>query len=1245
MDAGGVTGSFQFTLAVAVGSGDTIDGDASISVTNNYGGVKLVSDGISKWIVRIPNVSQGGTGARDGSGARSNLGAAKSGLNTDITEIRGDILEPNTGTTAGTRRFALTRTTGVANSSNYLTITTAASGGSPILSSNSGVDTNVDLTLNTKGAGKIWLGGEIGITTNVIAAQTKAIKFYESRTNYASWIGASIDFVNPTSGFGGGIALTYHPQNNSPNGITVNGLVLTSQGLIGIGTDSPNEKLHVVGNVLATNFVGNGSLLTGISLTVSNPNRLIGRASTGSGSHEEITIGSGLALSGNVLSATGGTGGGFSVINEVWISSVDNGVVGTGSFTNPYDGSTQAKFDAVIASIPTYTLIHLSSGVFTTTGVSLKEGWIIQGAGKSLTTIKLVANSVNNAGSGYILYRFDFQGFLNYCEVRDLTLDMQRDTQAVYLNDTARTRIISATTTAGSTTITSSNANFTSADVNLRISGTGISTNLTTIVSVTNSTTAVLSLAATGAGTNSININGYGYLEALVLAAKSAKLYNIRTVGVYANPGEGFPLRVYHDGSVDSGDRIEIFGCESISPRGYLTAISVFDQGGGTVSGFIKNCFVKDGPSVVGFGAGGWRDFEISDNRTDNVGVGIVIDTHDYYNLAIERNHFVNCAIWGMLINGGGVYQNLKIRGNYISTSSTSQNCVIFDNANISSLDFSHNSLVHGNVGTASIRGGANAKGLLANNVITETVVSSGLGTGILLVDNINSLGARVDFGRFNPSTNTFGGSGANHSTGLVPDPGATVGAAKFLREDATWQALPSSGTVSSVGLSMPSIFTVTNSPVTNSGTLTAAYIAQASNLVFAGPVSGTATPSFRSLVAADLPSIAVINSFQNIGNAAATITNGVREVFLNTALTASRTFTLPLANSYPAGGEISITNLITSGIPTSSNLNIARAGTDTINGSTATLSAITGSSATDWNSVTLISDGVNKWVLKRLAIDAGGTGGNTAASARANLSAAKSGANTDITSLQSDIRDDSGKNLITRNNGGVSAVNNFMFTNSNTGSSPSISAVGPTDANIDFNIIPKGLGKTRIGTVGAGGVVGYIDLSSGATAPGGNLILSNGGGSIDTTGVGSIQLGVTATRTTLIGSATVARTITLPNVTGTLTISGGTGNLDLSNYNVLLPSSMTLQFRRGTYAELQTITLASGEPSWTEDTKEFYIGDGSTVGGQKIGFVVVTAPLTSNSTGIMGQQAYDSNYHYICISTNTWKRTPLSSW
>lgn len=67
----------------------------------------------------------------------------------------------------------------------------------------------------------------------------------------------------------------------------------------------------------------------------------------------------------------------------------------------------------------------------------------------------------------------------------------------------------------------------------------------------------------------------------------------------------------------------------------------------------------------------------------------------------------------------------------------------------------------------------------------------------------------------------------------------------------------PTTGTVTSVGLAMPTQFAVTNSPVTSSGTLTAAWNTQSANVLLAGPASGAgAVPTFRALTTADLPAL-----------------------------------------------------------------------------------------------------------------------------------------------------------------------------------------------------------------------------------------------------------------------------------------------------------------------------------------------------------------------------------------------------
>lgn len=64
-------------------------------------------------------------------------------------------------------------------------------------------------------------------------------------------------------------------------------------------------------------------------------------------------------------------------------------------------------------------------------------------------------------------------------------------------------------------------------------------------------------------------------------------------------------------------------------------------------------------------------------------------------------------------------------------------------------------------------------------------------------------------------------------------------------------------GTVTSVGLTMPSPFTVAGSPVTTSGTLAVTLNTQTANQIFAGPASGgAAAPTFRALATADIPSL-----------------------------------------------------------------------------------------------------------------------------------------------------------------------------------------------------------------------------------------------------------------------------------------------------------------------------------------------------------------------------------------------------
>ena len=105
--------------------------------------------------------------------------------------------------------------------------------------------------------------------------------------------------------------------------------------------------------------------------------------------------------------------------------------------------------------------------------------------------------------------------------------------------------------------------------------------------------------------------------------------------------------------------------------------------------------------------------------------------------------------------------------------------------------------------------------------------------------------GASGKFQMFGTGTPVAGHAAVYDANGNVVDGGAN----------------PNAGTVTSVALSMPGEFTVSGSPVTASGTLTATKANQNANTHNAGPVSGgAAAPTFRTLVSGDIPQVIKVN-------------------------------------------------------------------------------------------------------------------------------------------------------------------------------------------------------------------------------------------------------------------------------------------------------------------------------------------------------------------------------------------------
>jgi hypothetical protein len=121
-----------------------------------------------------------------------------------------------------------------------------------------------------------------------------------------------------------------------------------------------------------------------------------------------------------------------------------DGVAGSGTLADPWNGNTPERFDSLMNNVPPQTRIHLGPGVFETKGYSdqadagygwqPKPGQKIVGSGIGVTTLKLVGASVADAhyfAIGHALWDPTAQlpNLLDFFEVSDLTIDCNLDGQ------------------------------------------------------------------------------------------------------------------------------------------------------------------------------------------------------------------------------------------------------------------------------------------------------------------------------------------------------------------------------------------------------------------------------------------------------------------------------------------------------------------------------------------------------------------------------------------------------------------------------------------------------------------------------------------------------------------------------------------------------------------------------------------------------------------------------------------------
>jgi hypothetical protein len=170
----------------------------------------------------------------------------------------------------------------------------------------------------------------------------------------------------------------------------------------------------------------------------------------------------------------------------------------------------------------------------------------------------------------------------------------------------------------------------------------------------------------------------------------------------------------------------------------------------------------------------------------------------------------------------------------------------------------------------------------------------------LLLLSAVATVASANTFNLFGPVTGVLKGNANTYVTTAAASSDITAlwsgcSGVNFLRGDGTC-AVPSGTGVTSVGMTVPSGFTVTGSPVTSSGTLAVSFTTgQTANRFLATPDGTTGALSLRAVVAGDLPSIS--SGLTGVLPGANGGTNNGFMAFTGPA-TSLKTFTLPNASA-----------------------------------------------------------------------------------------------------------------------------------------------------------------------------------------------------------------------------------------------------------------------------------------------------------------------------------------------------------
>jgi len=182
----------------------------------------------------------------------------------------------------------------------------------------------------------------------------------------------------------------------------------------------------------------------------------------------------------------------------------------------------------------------------------------------------------------------------------------------------------------------------------------------------------------------------------------------------------------------------------------------------------------------------------------------------------------------------------------------------------------------------------------------------------------------------------------------------------------------------------------------------------------------------------------------------------------------------------------------------------------------------------------------------------------------------------------------------------------------------------------------------------------------------GSTLTFTNPPSSIDEVLVISINSADNLTTTTFIGNGSDTQfTLTDPSTTNkTFVYLNGVAQVPINDFYV---TNKTLTFvtppansddivvrtffyridaaGTNTYIQFNDSGFSSASPGLTFDKSTNNVIIANTLDVATVRFTASNPPASAGSAGVAGTIAWDSDYIYVCVATNTWKRVDISTW